>query len=153
MSFDPAASGWTPRPGTGLAEAIGPLWTRREGEAIVYGIPIDARHLNRGGIVHGGTICTFADIALGVTAHEAVRPRSCATIQLNVHFVAAVQPGEFIEARAELVRATKSLVFVRCACNVGDRVVAMADGVWKILSPGRGANPPDFPAGRGHGEK
>ena len=42
--------------------------------------------------------------------------------------------GEFAEIEVEIVRATRSLVFLRGVMRVGDRVVATADGVWKILA-------------------
>ncbi len=38
-------------------------------------------------------------------------------------------------ARAEIVRKTRSLVFIRGQLTVGARVVLAADGIWKILSP------------------
>ena len=56
-----------------------------------------------------------------------------ATVQLNVHFVNAMKIGEFAVVRAELVRATRSLVFMRGIMSVGERVIAAGDGVWKIL--------------------
>jgi acyl-coenzyme A thioesterase PaaI-like protein len=48
-------------------------------------------------------------------------------------FVGAVKPGEFLECDAEVVRITRSLVFIRGIVRVGDRQVLAADGVWKIL--------------------
>ncbi len=108
---------------------------RREGEAWAYGFVVEDRHLNRGGITHGGMIATFLDIVMGRTAHDSIRPRSCATIQLNLHYVSASNPGEFVEARAETVKTTSTLVFSRATCTAEGRVVAMADGVWKILAP------------------
>ena len=54
-------------------------------------------------------------------------------MQLNVHYVGAVQLGEFAYVRSELVKVTRSLVFLRGTMTVGDRIVATADGVWKIL--------------------
>ena len=41
--------------------------------------------------------------------------------------------GDAGDARAEAVRATKSVVFVRGQITIGDRIVATADGVWKRL--------------------
>jgi acyl-coenzyme A thioesterase PaaI-like protein len=55
------------------------------------------------------------------------------TIQLNTHFLAAVTPGEFIELKGEVTRATRGLVFVRGILSVGDREVAAVDGIWRVL--------------------
>jgi acyl-coenzyme A thioesterase PaaI-like protein len=56
-----------------------------------------------------------------------------ATVQLDVHFVDAVKVGEFVEAKCQVVRRTRSLVFMSGDLMVGDRVVATAKGVWKTL--------------------
>jgi acyl-coenzyme A thioesterase PaaI-like protein len=55
---------------------------------------------------------------------------------LNTHFLAAVTPGEFVELRGEVTRATKGLVFVRGKLSVGERDVAAVDGIWRILRAG-----------------
>jgi len=64
---------------------------------------------------------------------DSVGRKLCATIQLNTHFIAAVQIGDLVEGRAEMVRVTRSLVFVRGMLFVGDRTVAAIDGIWKVL--------------------
>jgi acyl-coenzyme A thioesterase PaaI-like protein len=137
VTFDPAAQGWTTWQSVGLTDLVGPFWMRQEAKGFAYGFVVEERHLNRGRITHGGMIATFLDIVMGRTAHDAIRPRSCATVQLNLHYVSASHAGEFIEARGETIKTTQTLVFSRGACTVGDRTVAMADGLWKILSPGR----------------
>jgi acyl-coenzyme A thioesterase PaaI-like protein len=50
-----------------------------------------------------------------------------------MHFVDAVQVGEFVECRAKVVRRTRALVFMSGELVVGQRVVATAHGVWKTL--------------------
>ena len=42
-------------------------------------------------------------------------------------------PGEFVEARTEIVRRTRSVVFVRGRLGVGGRQVLAASGIWKVL--------------------
>ena len=49
-------------------------------------------------------------------------------------YVGALALGEFADLQAEITRATRSLVFLRGTMRVGDRTVATADGVWKILA-------------------
>jgi acyl-coenzyme A thioesterase PaaI-like protein len=44
-----------------------------------------------------------------------------------------VRLGEFVEVRSEVVRATRSVVFLEAKMLVGDRVVATASGIWKII--------------------
>jgi len=38
-----------------------------------------------------------------------------------------------VEATCRIVRQTRSLVFLTCTLIVGERVVATASGVWKVL--------------------
>jgi len=54
-------------------------------------------------------------------------------VQLDVHFIDAVQVGEFVEAKCTVVRRTRSLIFMSAELVVGPRIVATAKGVWKTL--------------------
>lgn len=129
--FDPAAEGWTKTVDHGFIELVGPLWSRREPEGMAHGFLAEARHLNRGGIVHGGMLMTFADQALGFASIEAAPGGRRATIQLDTHFVAAVREGDFVVARCRVVRRTRSVMFMTGTLSVGESVVATANGIWK----------------------
>lgn len=133
--FDPAAAGWKILHWheEGFPSLVGPFWSKREGDGWVYGLLAEPRHGNAHGIIHGGMLVTFLDQILGVTCWTAAAKAPVVTIQLNTHFVSGAKAGEFIEARAEAVRATRSVVFVRGQLTVGSRIVATADGVWKRL--------------------
>ena len=71
--------------------------------------------------------------SMGMTCWYANERQPQATVQLDVHFIDAVQVGEFVECRAEVVRRTRSVVFMAAELVVGERVVATANGVWKTL--------------------
>ena len=137
MDPPPAPEGWQERTFAGFSALAGPILARQEGDGPdapwAYGLRIGPQHLNLRDNVHGGLFATLADHTLGLTVWEALGRNPCATIQLNVQFVAAGRLGDFVEARAEIVRITRSVVFTRGLLRVGTRTVAMADGVWKIL--------------------
>jgi acyl-coenzyme A thioesterase PaaI-like protein len=76
---------------------------------------------------------TFADRSLGTTAWHANGQKPQATVHLDVHFIDAVQIGEFVEAKVRVVRRTRALIFMSGEFMVGDRTVATANGVWKAL--------------------
>ena len=59
--------------------------------------------------------------------------RGVATVQFDMQFVSAARMGDFVETRPEVVRRTAALVFMRGTLLAGTRVVATAQGVWKIL--------------------
>ena len=133
--FDPAAAGWEQLRWheDGFPTLVGPFWSRKSDAGWTYGLLAEDRHSNAHGIVHGGMLVTFLDQILGITCWEAAKRDPVVTIQLNTHFVSAARAGEFIEARAEAVRATRSVVFVRGQLTLGERIIATADGVWKRL--------------------
>ena len=132
-TFDPAANGWETYAAEGFVSLVGPFWMKKDGDGYRYGFIAEAKHHNRRGVVQGGMIMTFADRSMGMTAWYANDKKPQATVHLDVHFVDAVQIGEFVEAHCRVVRRTRSLVFMAADLVVGPRVVATANGVWKTL--------------------
>jgi len=133
LTFDPAAAGWEPYRDEGFIGLVGPFWTRQSGHTHLYAFTAEPKHHNRRGVVQGGMLMTFADRSMGMTCWYANERQPQATVQLDVHFIDAVQVGEFVEAKCTVVRRTRSLVFMAAELVVGDRVVATAKGVWKTL--------------------
>ncbi len=126
-------AGWKIMPAEDYPALIGPFLARRDGDGWRYAFVAEQRHLNKGGVVHGGMLVSFADDALGATVFEAVGRQPVTTVQLNTQFIAPVRLGELAEMRAEVLRRTRTVVFVRGVVEVGGRAVVHADGVWKIL--------------------
>ena len=59
-------------------------------------LPVTSEHLNVGGVVHGGVICTLIDVAVGVACHSLDadgRRRPQATTELSVTFLRAGREG------------------------------------------------------------
>jgi uncharacterized protein (TIGR00369 family) len=129
-------SEWQSRITNDFPHFVGPILERLEEGRRVFAFMADARHVNDRGVVHGGMLMTFADQAFGELVLDSVDRRLCATVQLNTHFIAAVQVGDLVEARGEIVRGTRSLVFMRGFLAVGERTVAAIDGIWKVLHSG-----------------
>ncbi len=128
--FDPAAAGWERVKAHNFGELVGPIWRRGDPH---FGFVAGDKHSNHINIVHGGMLATFADQAMGMTAQRATGNKPHATIELNMQYIGAVQIGDFVEAHCEIVRITRSIIFMRGTLMIGDRVVASASGVWKIL--------------------
>lgn len=127
------AAGWKPRELPGFIQTAGPLWTRRDGETWAYGIQTGPGHANPAGLVHGGLLATLLDHAISSVAWQAIGRRPCVTVQLDTHFLAAATPGQFVEARARVLRATRSLVFMQGSLAAGELEVATACAVLKIV--------------------
>src|SRR5579864_8836194 len=130
QNFDPAAAGWERVKAHNFGELVGPIW--RRGDPL-FGFVATEKHANHINIVHGGMLATFADQSMGMTAMRATGGKTHATIELTMQYIAAVKIDEFVESHCEVVRITRSIIFMRSMLKVGDRIVASASGVWKIL--------------------
>jgi acyl-coenzyme A thioesterase PaaI-like protein len=133
--FDPTGAGWIPMNDNLMPAGLGAPWRKRKGDRWLYGLLTMANHANPAGAVHGGVLAAFADHTLGCYVEAAADGAPNVTIQLNTHFLAAVDPGSFLELRGEVTRATKSMVFVRGIIAVGERDVVAVDGIWRVFRP------------------
>ena len=131
--FDPAAEGWEAYTDDGFIGLVGPFWHKFEGETPRFRFRVEPKHHNRRNVLQGGMLMTFADRSMGMTCWYANGKRPQATVHLDVHFVDAVQIGEWVEAHCKVVRRTRSLIFMSAQLMVGERVVGTANGVWKTL--------------------
>jgi uncharacterized protein (TIGR00369 family) len=127
------SDGWKPVETTGFVQMVGPFWERVVDGHPEYALPTEDKHHNRRGLVQGGVLMTFADRTCGMTARFATGKTTMATAQLDVHFMEAGRIGELLVSRPRVVRATRSLIFVSTEVTVDKRVIAMANGVFKIL--------------------
>lgn len=125
--------GWAVRPGKNFNSFVGPYYEPEGGDGSRCGFMTDERHGNKRGVTHGGMIATSFDVALGNAAWKAASGQRCATVQLTIQYIGALNLHEFAEISVETVRATRSLVFLRGIMVADGRIIATADGVWKIL--------------------
>jgi acyl-coenzyme A thioesterase 13 len=73
----------------------------------------EARHANGMGNIHGGALMTFADFALFAHAHDYMNEQPCVTMQFESQFVGGAKVGILIESTGEIVRATRTMLFIR----------------------------------------
>ncbi len=127
------AEGWSIVPDDGFIAYVGPFWHRIEDNADVYAVATDARHKNRRGLVQGGLLMTFADRTLGMTARIASGAAAVATIQLDTHFIDAGRIGDLLISRPQVVRTTRTLIFLRTDITADGRVVSSSNAVFKTV--------------------
>ncbi|MBU8536360.1 PaaI family thioesterase [Falsiroseomonas tokyonensis] len=133
-AYDPATDGWQIVTPSGLPETANPLWQR----GAEYGFAARPDHANGRGVIHGGILATFMDHTLGLIVRAATGGGiNLATIQLDLHYLAAAKPGQFLVGAGEITRQTRSVVFVRGTLRAGDTAVIAATGIWKLLAPPR----------------
>lgn len=133
--FDLRWAGWEPGILTSFTAFLGQTRHRTEGDEFRTGMLAQPQHINQLGNVDNGVILTFADYALGTATSRIVPKSSQMTIQLTTMLMLQAQLGDFIEGRAEVVRTSSSLIFVRGILSVGDRPIACSEGVFKIVKP------------------
>lgn len=104
-------------PGDPFEDHVGPFYARRDGDGMLCAFRPQAHNCNGGGMIHGGTLMTFADYALFMIASQSGEMVHGVTVTFNSEFVGPARPGEMLTARGEVIRAGKSLVFVRGAIS------------------------------------
>jgi acyl-coenzyme A thioesterase PaaI-like protein len=128
------AAGWERLPTTNFSAAIGPAWVKGQAGRRTVAVFAHERIVNDyGQVIHGGALMTFADMALGVGAADAITGHSYVTVQLQYQFAGGVALGRLITCAPELVRRTSSLAFVRGLIKADDEVVGSAEGIFKAL--------------------
>jgi uncharacterized protein (TIGR00369 family) len=124
--------------GEGFIGVNGPLYVRRTENGLQLGFRVERRHCNPMGICHGGMMATFCDMLLPISAHvlsKEVGNRFLPTINLQIDYLAASPLGAWVQGEAQLLRATRSLVFMQGLVDADGSPVARVSGIFKIGPP------------------
>lgn len=113
--------------------AIGPFCFRVEEGKVRCAFLPQREHLNGGGAIHGGALMSFADFAFFAIAHNDLAGASAVTVTCNCEFLGPGAPGEIVEARGELLRATRSFIFVRGTMSQAGRLLVAFSGTLKKI--------------------
>ena len=93
---------------------VGPFYFRKEPDGRMRtAFRAERRHMNGGGFMHGGCVMTFADFALFVIAREDTQGVGSVTATFNCELVGTAREGDLVECVGEVVKAGRSMVFVR----------------------------------------
>lgn len=125
---------------------VGPVWGRWDGKQVRLGLRIDERHANVSRACHGGMLTTFADMQMASATHyqwPEIAGHGFATISLATDFLAPVCLGAWLEGEAQVLRATKSLVFIQGTAAAEGETALRFSGVYKIGPKRDYANPSD----------
>ena len=90
-------------------------------------------HLNKREITHGGFICSLIDSGAGTAVHRTTGQKSCVTVSLDIKFIAPSRIGDDLIGNVQILKKTKSMVFVNCNLKKNDQLIASATGVWKVI--------------------
>lgn len=94
-------------------ETAGPFYFKVDEQGPVAAFRVQRKHMNGGGVVHGGCLMTFADFALFAIGHEAMEGSYGVTVAFTAEFIDGAIEGELLTARGDTLRKGGSLSFVR----------------------------------------
>jgi uncharacterized protein (TIGR00369 family) len=126
-------AGWSWYPGGDPYEDLsGPFYWKRDADGRPRcAFRAEKKHMNGGGFLHGGCVMTFADFALFVIARDDIEGGRAVTATFNGEFVGTAHEGALVECTGEVVKAGRSMVFVRGLIESGGEPVMSFSAVLK----------------------
>ncbi len=116
------------------AKTAGPFFFRKDEKGPVCAFRCEEKHMNGAGVMHGGCLMTFADFALFGIAHDHMQDSYGLTVAFTSEFLTGPKVGDYMEARGDVLRAGRSIVFVRGIVTANDTPCLNFSGTIKKLS-------------------
>lgn len=113
--------------------SIGPFCFREDGPSVRCAFMPTRAHLNGGGAIHGGALMSFADFSLFAIARHALKDSRAVTVTFNGEFISGGAPDVMVEATGDVLRATRTMVFVRGLIRQADRTLLAFSGTLKKI--------------------
>jgi acyl-coenzyme A thioesterase 13 len=113
--------------------AIGPFYFRADDGRARCAFQPRREHLNGGGTIHGGALMSFADFALFAIAHNALANSHAVTLTFSSEFIGAGGLDGTVEAEGEVIRDTRSVIFVRGLVIQASRPLLSFSGTLKKI--------------------
>lgn len=128
--------GWLTWVGDPFETLTGPYYYRTDDDGTIRGAFIpETKHLNGGGIVHGGALMTFADAMLGALVYLGLNNQFAVTVTFNTEFVGSGAAGAPIYGTGRIVRETKSMVFLQAQLEQNDQPILAFSSAMKKITP------------------
>ncbi len=136
---DDPPEGFSPiLPRAGFHAMMAQFFGRMEDGMLVVAFRCSPRHMNNHGTCHGGMLAGFADFAAYAVRLAAELPvTSIPTVSLAIEYLRPVRLGDWVEARVQLTKRGRNLLFSRMTATVGCQTVFTATGIFT-----HGANDP-----------
>ncbi|HEY3697539.1 PaaI family thioesterase [Phenylobacterium sp.] len=125
-------AGWAHWANDPFEALSGPFYTRRDADGRARcAFRTEPRHMNASGGLHGGCVMTFADFCLFVIAYDILQGSTAVTASFTGDFLGGVGVGALVECSGEVVKAGRSMVFVRGMITSADEPVMSFQAVIK----------------------
>jgi acyl-coenzyme A thioesterase PaaI-like protein len=129
-------AGWAQWANDPFEALSGPFYTRKDADGRPRcAFRTEPRHMNASGGLHGGCAMTFADFSLFIIAYDVLEGTAAVTASFTGDFLGGVGVGALVECRGEVVKAGRSMVFVRGLMTSGDEPVMSFQAVIKKTGP------------------
>jgi uncharacterized protein (TIGR00369 family) len=102
-------------------------------------LPYDERFVGNPetGVLHGGVITALMDATCGIAVYiKLLQPIPVATLDLRIDYLKPATPKHDVIARAECVKVTQNVAFVRCEAfheGAAQEAIALATGTFMIF--------------------
>jgi uncharacterized protein (TIGR00369 family) len=114
----------------------GPFYCRRSTDGRRQSaFRVTRTHLNCNNVVHGGCLMTFADFALFWIAYDELQNLGAVTVSFSSEFIDSAREGDLVEAAGEVLRPTRSMIFVRGLISSAQRPLLSFSGILKKSTP------------------
>jgi uncharacterized protein (TIGR00369 family) len=136
---DGAFAGWHKAGSTSTFNGlVGPYYyLMQDGRAVKVGFEAKEHHMNGGGSVHGGCLLTLADTSLFIFSMHLLKGAGVVTLSLDSQFLSRGRLGDAIYAEGEVVRAGKSVIFIRGTLNNEKGIILTYSGILKRTTPSK----------------
>lgn len=129
-------SEWTLHQDDTFISSLGDVLERGRDGTIQIGLQTDKRHVNLGGIVHGGVVMTLIDRAVGINCRYQAEGQRMVTASLTTNFLGAINVGDFVSVNCLFRKVGRRAMFADAEVWVGDKLVATGTGMWlKLAEP------------------
>jgi uncharacterized protein (TIGR00369 family) len=114
----------------------GLFYLQRQADSVRLGFYVKPEHVNPMASCHGGMLATFCDTLLLATAHftSDVHDQYFPTIGLQIDYLAAAPQGAWVQGHGQILRATRSLLFIQGLVESDGQICARTSGTFKIMS-------------------
>jgi acyl-coenzyme A thioesterase PaaI-like protein len=112
--------------------ANGPIFERKDESGCARGFRIAERHINAGGVLHGGMVMTFADIVLA-QATSTVLDGPFVTARLTTDFIGPGFLGDWVEGEGDAWLSDDDIAVVRARITSQGKLIATAQGFFKAI--------------------
>ena len=100
------------------------------------GMPVDARHVQPFGLLHGGASVVLAETIGSLCGHLAVpEGQTCLGVEVNANHLAAVRPGDALEALCRPLQLGRSLQVWQIEIRRGDGVLSCVSRLTTAVRP------------------